>query len=312
MSMTLANAKIYVARILGGQDDTNLIAAAGDAITSAFATWNRRDDGWTFCLKDTTNGFALTNCTLAIDGITVSSTDTAILGVNVGITVASASFGVIPATTLVKTVTRNTVTGAVTAFTLSVAAAPGTGSMAMGGDIPLVAGTNRYSLPVDFDKPYQARLLSNKRVLTYIKYREVGRKVADLDNLGTPTHYTTYNQNGFDAATQHKNLLVFRNPSAADTLRMYYYRSMDPTLDPIDVPMDFIFPVLHLAQFELVRSKNADDSRLSVLGQIAKDELQESMDNDSIESEDEDIRVLSQMEMGLRTNVNLDIWDEIM
>ena len=325
MIMTLANAKIYVAQIIGGQGDTNLIAAAGDAIVSAIGKWNRQDQGWTFCLKDTSSGFVIPTCSIALDGVTVTSTSTALLGVNQGVTVYNPTFtstyNTVAHTTVVDSIVRNAVTGAVTSFTLkdaqtpTVVVAPPSDTpitLTIGPDIPLLTGVNRYSLPADLDKPYSARLLSNKRVLTYIKYREVGRKVADLDSPGTPTHYTTYNQNGFDATTEHKNMLVFRTPSAADTLRLYYYRDINAAADPLDVPADFIYPLLHYAQYELVRSKNGDDSRLAALAAIANAELKESMDNDSFESEDEDLRMLSQMEMGLRTNVNLDIWDEIM
>jgi len=309
MSMTLANAKIYVAGIIGGQDDPNLISLAGNAIEAAFAKWNRRDDGWTFSLKDTSVGFSVPNCTIAVDGLTVTSTSLNIAGINPGIGVTGTG---IPANTTVATVTRANPTGAITSFTLSASSTPGTITITVAGNIPIIAGTKEYNMPADFDKPYAARLLSNKRVLTYIKYREVGRKVADLDNQGTPTHYTTYNPSGFDATTQHKNMIVFRTPNANDTAQIYYYRNLDPAADPLDVPSDFVYPLLHWAQFELVRSKNADDSRLAALAQIAQSELEESMDNDSFESEDEDLRMLSQMEMGLRTNVNLDIWDEIM
>lgn len=313
MSITLANAKAYVAGILGGQDDANLLVAAGDAITSAISKWNRSGDGWTFCLKDGQDGFTVTGCTIAANLTTVTSSSLDIYGVNQGVTATSSTVGLIPASTTVASVTRSTVTGALLSFELSTpASASATGvSMSFTGDIPIVAGISRYSLPSDFNKPYTARLLTNKRVLTYIKNREVVRKVADLSAQGIPTHYTTYNQNGFNAATEHKNLVLFRTPSSADTLRMMYYRDINAALDPLDLPVSFIYPVLHLAQFELVRSKNADDARLAALGQTAKEELLEAINDDAAESEDEDIRLLSQMEVGSHTGYSLDIWDDI-
>lgn len=313
MSMTLAAAKTYVAGILGGQDDPNLVVAAGTAILAAAAKWNTHGQDWSYLLKDTSNGFAIPLCT-ATGGTVITSTSLAIQGINVGVTVTLlAGAGSIPANTTVLSITKNTYTGAVQSCTLSAAVTgAGTGlTLAVSGDIPVVSGTQNYNAPVDFGKPYLARLLTNQRVLKYIKQREVQRKLGSLTNGGIPTHYSVYNPNGFDATSEHSNVALFRIPSAADTLRLFYYRNIDGTADPVDVPTEFLFPFLHLAQFELVRSKNGDDSRLATLASIAASELEDAQSDDITETEDEDLRMLSQMEVGDRELTSYSIWDDL-
>lgn len=51
MPTTLATAKIYVARTIGGQNDLDQLAAAGDAIKEAIEDWNLRRN-WNYLLMD--------------------------------------------------------------------------------------------------------------------------------------------------------------------------------------------------------------------------------------------------------------------
>lgn len=305
MSMTLANAKIYVAQVLGGQDDPNMLLSAGDAIAQALTRWARLKD-WTYLRKDNSQGFAVAACTIDVDGVTVTSTGN-LNGVNPGVAVTGTG---IPASTTVSAITRNTTTGSVTSFTLSAASTPATITITFAGYIPLVPGTNLYNPPADFNRPYSARLLVNQRVLTYLKTREFDRKVVDISTQGTPSHYTVYNPYGFTAASEHKNIVVYRTPSEADSMFLRYYRSPNATLDPLDVPDDYIYALLDIARGELIKSKNGDDARLQAYLAIAQNTIAELKDDDEIESEDEDLRFISQMEVSTWPRSTVDIWDD--
>ena len=54
MSMSLSDAKTHIARVIGGQNDANVLALAADAIKATAAKWDNRHD-WAFLLKDNYN-----------------------------------------------------------------------------------------------------------------------------------------------------------------------------------------------------------------------------------------------------------------
>lgn len=293
MGMTFASAKTYVAKILGGQNDANMLTASADAINAVAARWNN-DKDWTFLLKDTATTFSVASCIVTGSTSVAPTTPGDLDGVNIGATVTGGSPISPQAGTTVIAYTRDS-RGRIATLTLSLPASNGTGTLTFSGDIPLISGTQEYNLPNDFGRPYSARLITNKRPLEYIKYREVNRKVADQTASGVPSHYTSYNPVS-TATQQHTRLRLFRIPSNSDTLRVQYYRSINTAETNIDVIDDFLYVFLDEARIQLLKSKNAGDDRLPALQVLLKEDKDLIRSADEEESSDEDLRLISQIE----------------
>jgi len=306
MSMLLSDAKTYVARIIAAQDDPNLVLAAGDAIASTMAKWNAIKD-WTFLLQDNSIPTVIAGCIIAPDGLTVTNaTPGAIFGVNVGQTVTGTG---IPAATTVATVTETSGNG-ITSFTLSAASTPAPAGidMTFSAYIPIIAGTNIYYLPPNFQRPYTVRFMTSPRTLVYYRQRELDRKVSNQSRGGVPTHYTIYNVHTFNVGAQHKHMKLYPVPGQGDTLFLKYYRRMDPTGTYIDIPDSFLYVFLDDARVALMRVKAEDDQRLPILMKEVETGIQRCVEFDELESEDEDVRLFSQKEAGEQNYVDFDIW----
>jgi len=306
MSMTLADAKTYVARILGGADDANLLLGAEDSIRRTIGKWSAVRD-WNFLLQDNSETTPVAGCVIAGDGVGVTNaTSGALFGVNVGQTVTGSG---VPADTTVAAVTEASGLG-VTTITLSQASTPATVTLTFGAYIPLRADTQTYNLPSTFGKPYTARLISNPRTLKYYRLREIDRKVANQDRGGTPSHYTIYNVHTFQVAAQHRHLRLYPTPSAADSLHLKFYRSMSLTATTVDIPDEYLYDLLDDARAHLLQRQSEDDPRLPLLLQEAKTGLARAIADDDEESEDEDIRFISQQEAGEQRYADFNIWDD--
>lgn len=302
MSMLLTDAQTYVSRIIAGQGDANLLLAALDSIRATYAKWNALRD-WTFLLQDNSETTSIAGCIIAVDGVTVTNaTAGALFGVNVGQTVTGTG---IPANTTVSAVTESAGAG-VTAFTLSAASTPGTVTMTFSAYIPLVAGTTRYNLPSNFARPYTARLLTNPRTLEYVKLRLIDRKVSNQNVSGVPVLYTIYNVHTFSVSAQHKHIRLYPSPSITDNLFVKYYRSMDPASTTIDIPDEYLYVFLDDARVHLMKAKSEDDPRLPILMSEVQTGIARCVSDDEEETEDEDVRLLSQMEAGRNNQGNYD------
>jgi hypothetical protein len=308
MSMLLTDAQTYVARVIAGQDDPNLYAAALDSIRATYLKWGR-DHDWTFLLQDNSQATSIASCVIAGDGVTVTNaTAGALFGVNIGQTVTGTG---VPANTTISAVTETNGQG-VTAFTLSAASTPGTVTLTFGAYIPLAGSTQEYNLPSNFYKPYSARLNSNARTLVYFRLREIDRKVARQDRLGIPTHYSIYNIHVFDSTAQHHHLRLYPIPSPTSTtgesVFLKYYRAFNIASTVIDIPDDFLYAFLDDARVHLMQMKSEDDPRLPILLQSALKGFSSAVDQDEQESEDEDLRWMSQQEAGEQNYVDFDLW----
>lgn len=311
MAMTLTDAKTYVAKIIAGQNDANILSAAGEAITATYNKWGSLRD-WTFLLRDTSESTSIASCVVAGDGITVTNATTgAMNAVNIGQTVTGYSGG--PADPVATPVLVDSLTegsSGVTAFVLSIAVTPGTYTLTFSADIPVNASQQRYNLPLDFSKPYSARLLTLRTPLTYVKKREINRKVFDHTSTGLPEAYTTFRPHPFNASSQHTHLDLFRIPSADDTLRLLYYRVFDTSATTLDIPDSYLYDFLDDARVRLLKSKAENDPRLAPLMAETQLALARIVEDDEVETEDEDLRLMSQMEVGAnRRAIYHDDWE---
>lgn len=295
-------------RALGAQNTAGAVDLAKEAIKASIRDWNATKD-WNFLLKDTLAGFSVAGCTCTFGSAVVNAPATATFdAVNIGVTVTVTGSGdtaTLPADTRVKSYTRNA-DGTVAAITMGNDAGDNvtfggttdtSTTLTFSGDIPIRDGVNEYNLPTDFSSAYSVRLLTNKRLLVFIRYREWNKKIIDQGTKGAVEAYTVYNP----VSPQTQNfgtyrMRVFRTPSAADTAHMQYFRRMDPNAATVDIPDDYIEMFIDYAIWRFIRIKNTEDTRLPHLFEVALGSLQRAMSDDTGNTEDEEIRLISQME----------------
>ncbi len=301
MSISRANAQKYVAGILGGARSSQMMDAAEEALLRSFEDWQAAKF-WRFLLKDTARGFRVTGVTATLASAVVNApTSGALDAVNVGVTVTiSSGTATLAAGTTVLSYTRNT-DGTLATITLSNSFGGTTNTNAtltFGGDIPIIAGTQEYNAPPDFQSFYHGRTLVNKWPLSYIEYRDWNRAVTDHTVQGVVEAITVYNPDSeLTQGYGTKRLRTFRISSLSDTLYMQYYRVFSKLADPLDIPDDIQYKFLDYASWRLLERKTAHDDRLPQIEKMALGSLAQAMANDEEETEDEDNGMKSQMEV---------------
>ena len=296
--MTRANAKIYIARVLGGARGSDPLAMAEEALLRGFADWTTEKD-WEFLLKDMSLGFSVASCVTTISVTSVPAPSTgAFDGVNIGVTVTGSN---IPASTTVSSYALGS-DGTISSITLSAApTSSSTVTLTFSGNIPIIQGTTDYNVPTDFKSPYGARLLTNlKWPLTFIRPREWNRITYDQTTQGPVALYTVFNP--ISALTQGRGtfrLRILGVPAQSDTLKFEYYRQFDETADPLDIPDTHLYQFLdYCAGLLLLRKRSFDNPELAI--QDAMKSFEKIKQNDQEPTEDEDIRLIPQMEGGGR------------
>src|ERR1051325_1602821 len=306
MPMTLANAKIYVARILAGGNSQDNLDRAGEAISRAYQEWESKKF-WRFLLKDTSNGFRVASCVLTVGGsnATVSApTSGTFDGVNVGVGVTILSgTATLAAGTTVSSINYNT-DGTVASIVLSnvLGGTTATATLIFAGDIPIVAGTRLYNLPTDYNAAFGARLLTLKRELVWKDVRNWDRMIVDQTVQSTPSEFTTYNP--FSELTQNygqNRLMLDVIPSAADTLNLKYYRAFHQTATNIDMPEQYLNMFLDYARARVLETKRAlDDPAAFIRSAESGQENAAENDEQPTDNDDDDCRLKSRTEMGFQ------------
>ena len=303
--MTLTAFKSEVAKVLGGQNTANNLDLAERAIKASLRDWQAAKE-WNFLLKDTAASFRLTltswstgaTLTVGSNGLTTGALDH--INRNLTVTYVSGANCSLAAGTTVSSYTRST-DGTVATVVLSNSIV-NTGAavsvvIEFTGDIPLIDSVQEYNLPADFSSPHMARTLTTKRRLEYIKYRQWNTLITDHTTTGSVDAYTIYNPRS--PLTQNYGtyrLRVFRTPSAADTLHMQYFRILDVDATTVDIPDDYLDMLIDYAQWRFLRLKDTDNERLPAFQEAASSALAKAMSDDEENSEDEQLRWLSQQE----------------
>jgi hypothetical protein len=301
MSMTLANADLYISRILGGASNTETKAQARDSLKATMEMWSLKNN-WHFLLQDTSQTFTVATCSVPSPGTPSTTVNTTVTNgfANVlkGMTVTGAG---VPAGTTVDSVTDTDT------IVLSVAVDLSAAALTFSGTIPIIAGTARYKLPTRFHKPYVggARLISNvKTPLRFVRRGFADMVMADPTVMGAVTHYTIESTpTDFNAGgTQQEEINLIRVPEANDVLLFKYYRPMDGTKDPVDVKETYLYTLLDHARIHLLFSKNSTDSRLPGLIADIRPRLADAISDDRREAgEDEMEGFVTPTELGLGT-----------
>lgn len=333
MSMTLADAKIYVSRIIGGANTQGVLDMAGEAIQRAYTDWQAARF-WTFLLKDTRLP-TLVHC----DGSNVNADGTALGGQSTDPVPATAVGKLVPAVagtfdfvnvgqsvtmtphiqsgTVVLSITRGT-DGSVSYIliskpivtTVQSVTLPRVGStfnnheVSFSADIPLKAGIGEYNVPNDMNATYTARLIGANDTKTWLKYieqRSWDKLSYDQDVNGKPEAYTIYNP--ISQATQgygRKRMQIFRTPNGDGTVRLRYFRSFITDGATIDVPDDYLYKFLDYARSLLLETKRAEDDpngyRASIIASYAEAQQNDEQPNDD---DDGDARLRPGYESGM-------------
>lgn len=280
VSMTVANAKIYVARIIAGGNTGTVLDMAAEAILRAYEDWQSKRY-WRFLFKDGSNGFRVSGLTFTASSATINSVTTGDLdGLNVGVVVSPLSgTATLPANTTVQSINYDPVNGSVTSIVLTNPFGGSTqtgGTLVVAGDIPIIAGTRSYNVPPDFDRPSGARMIGNTTNsynynLTWKDPRVWDRTIMNQTVQGTPQEYTVFNP--YSPATQNygtKRLMLDVIPNVSNTLTLKYFRKFNVTGNTIDVPDEFLYMFLDYARARLLETKKAQDNPDSYIASTDK------------------------------------------
>jgi hypothetical protein len=302
MSISRTDARVYIARIIGGANDPKVIDLAEESLIRGFSDWQTAKN-WEGTLKDASLGFSVSPLTATGASAVVNATAGNLDAVNIGntVTISSGTATLAPNTTVLS-YTRNT-DGTIATITLSNPFGGTTNAAAtltFSGDIPIIAGTSDYNVPSDFWKPYTARMTGSASTwaLEFIRPRYWHRRVLNTTVQGLVEAYTVFN--AYSPNTQHfgtKRLRVYRVPSQSNTLQLAYYRKLNALSDPLDMEDVHTYKFLDLCRSILLATKRAIDAPTEYIKE-ANVGLENAMTDDEEISEDEDKRIISQMEMG--------------
>lgn len=299
-TMSRNAAKTYIARIIGGAGDAGVLDMAEEALQKGYSEWQTARN-WEGLLKDDTLGFTVAGLTTISDTLapTVAGDFD---GVNIGVTVTLSVVSGTPALTTgttVKNYLRNSTGGVATIILTNAITGSGTYSLTFTGDIPIIQGIQDYNLPPDFFRAYTARLISNKQwPVDFVRPRYWNKRTINDQVQGVVEAYTIFNS--ISSNTQGngtKRLRVYRIPASADILRLTYYRMFNVLADPIDMEDDFLYKFLDFCSAILLDRKRAQDNPSGYMAEVMSN-MQAAMVADEETTEDEDIRLISQMEMG--------------
>ena len=300
LSITRTNAKIYIARPLGGANNPEILAMAEEALLRGYNDWQVEKD-WEFLLKDNTSTFTVESCTLDTTATVVVPSAAAFDGVNIGI-IVTGSAGSYSST--VAGYSRNT-DGTIASITLTdIPTAPqrGIGTITLtfnaNGNLPILTGVSDYNLPTDFHKHYGMRLMTTaKRPLQFIRPRDWNRMVNDHTTRGVIDCYTIFNSGS--PLSQDKGtyrLRFYRTPANNDTCYFQYYRKFAPLSDPLDMDGQYLYKFLDYCRALIINTKRSFDDPATFLSDTMNS-LQKAKSSDEEVTEDEEIRMKSQMEM---------------
>lgn len=303
MSMTTVNARIYVARVIGGAASPNAIDLANEALLRGYADWQIMRN-WDFLLKDNSIATLVASLTCTLSSPTLTATSGNLDFVNVGqsVTVSSGT-ATLAAGTTVLSFTRNT-DGTIATVTLSNSFGGTTGSctLSFGAYMHITAGTNDYNLPLDFYDMYTARFITNsKRPLAYKRHRDWDYTQWDQTTRGTPAEYTNYNP--YSSGTQNHGIDHFKFdvvPDSADDVFIRYYRLFTTTGTFVDVPDQYLYPFLDYCRARALEAKRAQENPQGYLEE-QKEQAAKTGESEE-EKEDDSVRMKSQYEMGTSIN----------
>ena len=294
MSMTRADAKNYIARVLSAVQSQQAQIWAEESIQRAFTDFQLARN-WEFLLKDTSN----TRVIGSISYQTSVKTYTVAYagqfdGLNIGQTLYSSAFA--DGQNVISDIAYDT-TGRITAFTLTDFPYSTTISQTTcTDDIVIVPGQEEYNLPPDFYAPATTRILGDAGYkIDYIRNGLWYRAAVAPDTRGAVDFYSLFNPHS--SATTGNGITRMRlryPPSDSGVIRMEYFRVFDKDSDPLDIPDDFLYKFLDYCRALILEVRRAAEEP-SVYAQRALAGLSSAAMADSEIVDDEELGLQSQM-----------------
>ena len=302
MAKTTVDAKVYIARVIGGAQSPGAIDAAGEALLSGYGDWQTMRN-WDFLLKDTSLTTAVTGVTATQSVAVVNAPSSGAFDfVNVGQTVTiSAGTAILAVPTSVLSFTRNS-DGTIATITLSNSFTGTTNTNAtltFSANIHVTTGVNDYNLPRDYYEAYTARFITNsKRPLQYRRQRHWDKTQWDQSVQGTPEEYTTYNPYS-DGTQNHgtEHMKFDRIPQQDDDLFLRYYRTFTVDGTYVDVPDRYLQAFLDYCRGLALEAKRAQENPTAYLASV-KDRAEKSGEDDEEVEDSDDSYMKSQYEAG--------------
>lgn len=306
MSKTLVSAKQYVADIIGGRASQESLDMAGEAILRAYSDWEEKKF-WIWLRKDTSLTTSVTGVTATGAATVVNAPTTGAFNfVNIGQTVTiSSGTATLAAGTTVSSYTRDS-SGNVATITLSNVFGGSTNTNAtltFSADIPIIAGTNEYNLPLDYNVAATAKFNSTNRhrVLIFRDQEYWDRVQPDESLRGMPAEFTSYNP--VSELTQNygdTRMRFDRIPDQNDTIRLRYFRKFNTSATSIDIPDALLYKFLDYARSLLLEAKRAKDNPQAYRDSVI-DSMEQAAQGDNQRNTEDDINecIKSQHEMGL-------------
>lgn len=302
MAMLTTDARIYVAKVIGGAASPNALDAANEALLRSYADWQMKAN-WEFLLRDNSlttsvTGLTATAAAAVVTPVTAGTLD--FVAVGQGVTIPTGTATLAAGTTILSFVRGSD--GSVTSITLSNSFGGTTNTdatLVFSAYMHITAGVNDYGLPLDCWEPYSARFITNsKRPLAYKNQRLWDRTQWDQTVLGTPCEYTQYNP--YSDLTQghgNRHLKFDVVPSADDDLFLRYYRLFNPSGTYVDMIDQYLYPFLDYCRARALEAKRAQENPQAYLNEQQKTAA-EFVAGDGEHEDNEDCVMRSQFEMG--------------
>lgn len=314
MSMTRADAKNYIARVLSAVQSQQAQIWAEESLQRTFTDWQLAKN-WEFLFKDTSEtrvidcgAYTYTNKRLYAIKDENDVVLPTLVGVNVGQKLYAALLGwgasigsIGPNDNEIESIKYDESTGYPEYIVLKYTPSSATNNSAavtsviFRADIPIIAGQTDYNLPFDFYAPATIRILGDAGYkIEYIRNGTYYRAVAAPDVSGMVDFYSFHNANNTAGKGLIPKLRLRKPPAKNDVIRIEYFRAFDKNSDPLDIPDDYLYKFLDYGRGLILETKRATEDpsaymahAMQGLGQVAK--------SDSEPVDDEEICLLSQM-----------------
>lgn len=297
MSMTRADAKNYIARVLSAVQSQQAQIWAEEALQRGFTDWQLAKN-WEFLLKDTSatrtvGTFSFFTNTKTVEANNEGDFD----GLNVGQTVYASPLSGGKSTIASINYdpdTHRIVSIVLAAFPLATAL----GAMTVTDDIPINVGQTDYNLPPDFYAPATTRILGSAGYkIEYVRNGPWYKSAISPDVNGVVEFYSLFNPDSALSTGNGITKIRLRfPPSKTDTLRIEYFRTFDRDSDPLDIPDDYLYKFLDYCRALILETRAAAEQPAAYM-QRAQQGLVSAALADQEPVDDENVGFYSQMDM---------------
>lgn len=276
-SLTYAQAKTDVARILSLEGDTDMLTHAGSAIKQAFQDWNNQRQ-WNFAKSNTV---IVLVAPFSVASVTITNGSTTLT--------SSGGFG--------SVVVGDIVTGSGIqneTYITAVSATPfNTVTMSRAAVSPTSPGTvtfyrRDYALPTSAGTAvkyiYDVRLVSVGKILYPLTTRITDRINPDQTDIGEPSWYDDFPMG------EAGKIRFLPTPSGAGTVIVKMYRRLtvpSSDSDVLDIPEDFEFGILSTAKGYFALDKTGGSPLSSSWFAIGREKQREAIAADSKRPDDD-------------------------